>query len=130
MAPDQAARGAYPVMPGRDGSTLPIERTEPRLDVVEVLDDASCGRCVNRSRRAGSAYAAPSATDGNRWNHPSNRPPSHQKLREQKLSNQRLYTLNSPPTVSSAWRSCVPEAGTPSPPSLRLAEANAPYPNP
>ena len=44
-------------------STLPIERTEPRLDVVEVLDDGSCGRCLSRSRRAGSADAAPSATD-------------------------------------------------------------------
>ena len=33
-------------------------------------------------------------------------------------------------TVSSAWRRFVPEAGKQSPRRLRLAEANAPHPNP
>src|SRR5215204_6351337 len=67
-------------MPGRDGSTLPMERTEPRLDVVEVLDDGSCGRCVSRSGRVRSTHAAV----GHRWsgsNHPSNLPLKHPKLR-------------------------------------------------
>src|SRR5829696_4543209 len=99
-------------------------------DVVEVLDDGSGRRCVSRLGRVGPAYAAPSATDGaGRITQASARPHTR-KLRAKKLPNQKLYTLNSPPTVSSAWRSCVPQAARQSPRSLRLVGANAPYPNP
>jgi hypothetical protein len=59
--------------------------------------------------------------------HPPARTPEAQS---EKLPNQKLYTLNSPPTVSSAWRSFVPQVGRQSPRGLRLVGANAPCPNP
>ena len=103
------------------------ERTEP------AMEDA----CGGVGLVAAGASAAPVAAQPmpprrppmERVHHPSNRPLTHQKPRAGKHPNQKLYTLNSPPTVSSAWRSCVPQVGTQSPRSLRLAEANAPYPN-
>jgi hypothetical protein len=113
------------IMPGRDGSTLPIERTEPGLGCVEVLDDGSCAWCLSRSGRAGSAYAAPSATGITEAT-----ARSHTRSSESKNFQTRSSHTDSPPTVSSAWRSFVPQVGRPSPPSLRLAGANAPYPNP
>src|SRR5215207_3864856 len=83
-------------MPGRDESTLARERAEPRLDVVEVLDDGSCGRCVSRSGRVRSARAAPSATDGaGRITQATSR----SNTRSCESENfQTRSTLNSPPT--------------------------------
>ena len=70
---------------------------------------------------------------GHRWsgsNHPSIRPPAHPKLRAKKLPNQKLYTLNSPPTVSSAWRSL--RAGgwdaEPAKPAAGRSECSVPEP--
>ena len=61
----------------------------------------------------------------------SKQPPTHTpEAKSEKTPQPEALHAQQPTEVSSAWRSFVPQVGRQSPRGLRLAEANAPCPNP